>query len=583
VLGQQYGKILWFTVVFTLFVDLGPRGDHHRLLDHFADMKAHGPTFHHPLAFWSGTLAIVAGVLAHIPMFVCASHMGYQMNGMEMDAPMLFGMALIPLGLVLAGYGLMPRIDRSRGPAAHGHGLALRVADGIPLNRRHWSLVIVLAVALTIDVMKPATLGFVMPGMTREYGLSKQNAGLLALVALTGTTVGSVVWGMIADRFGRRATILLSALMFIGTAICGAMPSFEWNLAMCFLMGASAGGLLPITFTLMAEMIPAAHRGWLLVALGGIGNSAGYLAAAGSASLLEPAYSWRVLWLLGLPTGAVIILLSRLLPESPRFLANNGLIEEARAVLAKFAGPARDGVAAAAATAAAAGGEPGAPVRASAGIRDLLRGGYGPLTIGMSVAGIAWGLANFGFLLWLPMNLRTMGMDAATASALLAKSAFLALPGILLVIWLYHRWSSIRTLVTFIALSAASLLGFFLLGHLGIASSSAMVVATVALLVSASGVIATLIPYASEIYPVHLRATGAGLIAASSKLGGILGAGLGVVGLFANVSLSALAIAVPMLLAALLLARKGIDTRGRALEEIQGLLAGEPEAGAVVS
>jgi putative MFS transporter len=543
-------------------------------------MKSHSPTFHHPLAFWSGTLAIVAGVLAHIPMFVCASHMAYQMNGMEMDAPMLFGMALIPLGLLLAAYGLMPRIDRARGPTPQAHGLALRVADGIALNRRHWSLVTVLAIALVIDVMKPATLGFVMPGMTREYGLSKQNAGLLALVALTGTTVGSVVWGMIADRFGRRATILLSALMFIGTAICGAMPSFEWNLAMCFLMGASAGGLLPITFTLMAEMIPAAHRGWLLVALGGIGNSAGYLAAAGSASLLEPVYSWRVLWLLGLPTGAVIILLSRLLPESPRFLANNGLFEEARAVLAKFAGPARDGAVAAAAPAADAAP---APAHASAGIRELLRGGYGPLTIGMSVAGVAWGLANFGFLLWLPMNLRAMGMDAATASALLAKSAFLALPGILLVIWLYHSWSSIRTVVAFIALSAASLLGFFLLGYLGIGSVSAMVLATVALLVSASGVIATLIPYASEIYPVHLRATGAGVIAASSKLGGILGAGLGVVGLFANVSLSALAIAAPMLVAALLLARNGIDTRGRGLEEIQGLLTGEAGTEAAVS
>ncbi|WP_415206822.1 hypothetical protein [Rudaea sp.] len=57
--------------------------------------------------------------------------------------------------------------------------------------------------------------------------------------------------------------------MFMATAICGAMPSFEWNLAMCFLMGASAGGLLPIAFALMAEAIPAAHRGWLLVALGG--------------------------------------------------------------------------------------------------------------------------------------------------------------------------------------------------------------------------------------------------------------------------------------------------------------------------
>lgn len=528
-------------------------------------MKSNGLSLHHPFAFWAGTAAIVAGVLAHIPMFVCASHMGYRMVGMEMDAMMLAGMAMIPIGLLLAAYGLMPRMARLRAGTGARGGLHFHVADGIPLNRQHWYLVAVLVVALTIDVMKPATLGFVMPGMTREYGLAKQSAGMLAFVALTGTTVGSVVWGVIADRFGRRATILLSALMFIGTAICGAMPSFSWNLAMCFLMGASAGGLLPITFTLMAEMIPAAHRGWLLVALGGLGNSAGYLVAAWAASLLEPTYGWRVLWLLGLPTGAIIILLSRLLPESPRFLATNGLHAEARAVLAKFAGvvDADDGSAADHGPA----GDHG-PV----GMRALLQGGCGPLTIGMGVAGVAWGLVNFGFLLWLPTNLRAMGMDAATATSLLAKSALFALPGTLVVIWLYHSWSTVKTLVTFIGLSCASLLGFFLLGYAGIASTAAMVVATVALLVSASGVIATLIPYASEIYPVHLRATGSGVIAAGSKLGGILGAGFGVVGLFGNVALAALVIAVPMAIAALLLARNGIDTRGRRLEEIQGLL-----------
>src|SRR5690606_28014775 len=162
----------------------------------------------------------------------------------------------------------------------------------------------------------------------------------LALVALVGTAIGSVVWGRLADVYGRRAAILLSALMFMGTSICGAMPAFEWNLAMCFLMGASAGGLLPITFTLMAEMIPAAQRGWLLVTLGGIGTSAGYLAAAGAATWLEPMFSWRALWLLGLPTGALIIFLNRFIPESPRFLCSVGLEQQARAVLEKFSGAA---------------------------------------------------------------------------------------------------------------------------------------------------------------------------------------------------------------------------------------------------
>ena len=85
-----------------------------------------------------------------------------------------------------------------------------------------------------------------------------------------------------------------------------------------------------------------------------------------------------------------------------------------------------------------------------------------------------------------------------------------------------------------------SLLAFVAIDVGGLRSAVATTVATAALLVSSSGVIAMLIPYAAEIYPVHLRGTGAGVIAASSKFGGILGAGLGVAGLFGHLSLSAL-------------------------------------------
>lgn len=529
-------------------------------------MKSNGLSFHHPIAFWLGCVALVAGVLSHVPMFIHSSYMEYQMAGMPMDPWMLFGMTIIPAGLLLSAYGLMPRLEQMRQNLHGGTQLQFHIADGVPLNFEHWKLVVVLVIALIVDVMKPATLGFVMPGVTSEYEISKQTAGWLPLVALTGTTVGSIVWGRIADSFGRRAAILLSALMFIGTAICGAMPSFEWNLVMCFLMGASAGGLLPITFTLMAEMIPAAHRGWLLVALGGVGTSAGYLVAAGAASVLEPMFSWRVLWLLGLPTGALIIFLDRYIPESPRFLANAGLMNEARAVLAKFAGVLDNDGHHAAATATS-------DQQEKVGILQLLRGSYASITWGLLVCGIGWGLVNFGFLLWLPVNLRSMGMDGSAASSLLAKSAILALPGIALVIWLYHRWSSIKTLVLFIVFTAITLLAFFVMGLNGAPSTSAMVVTTALLLISASGVIAMLIPYAAEIYPVHLRATGSGVIAASSKLGGILGAGCGVLGLFNELAWSALFIAVPMIVSAFMLQKNGIDTRGRRLEDIQAAVA----------
>ncbi|CAM5579431.1 hypothetical protein [Rhodanobacter lindaniclasticus] len=142
-----------------------------------------------------------------------------------------------------------------------------------------------------------------------------------------------------------------------------------------------------------------------------------------------------------------------------------------------------------------------------------------------------------------------------------------------MVVWGYQRWSSIRTLVLFIALTAASLLLSSAIGALHLRSPALTATATVLLLLSISGVIATLIPYAAEIYPVHLRSTGAGLIAGGSKLGGILGAVVGVLGLFDHFMLSAPPIALPMAIAAWMLARRGIETRGHALETIQQALA----------
>jgi putative MFS transporter len=542
---------------------------------HDGAMTSNGISFHHPVAFWLGCALLVAGVLSHEPMLAMGAHTHYHLAGMPMDPLMLAGMAVIPLGLLLSAYGLMPRLELMRRTlqGARDH-LSFHIADGVPLNREHWTLVIVLIVALAIDVMKPATLGFVMPGMTAEYAISRQTGGLLALVALVGTTVGSVLWGRIGDVFGRRAAILLSALMFMATAICGAMPTYNWNLAMCFMMGAAAGGMLPIAFTLMAETVPAAHRGWLLVMLGGIGTSAGYLLAAGAATVLEPTFSWRALWLLNLPTGAVILLLNHWIPESPRFLSSVGLENEACAVLKKFAGPrSLQRV------------DANAPnenlldeQHPISGMRQLLHGRYARISWGLVLCGTAWGLVNFGFVLWLPTNLTHLGVDATGTSTLLAKSALLALPGIGVVVWLYHRWSSFKSLVLFIALTTLSLLAFCAMSLAHVQSVVATIVAAVALLVSVSGVIAMLIPYAAEIYPVQLRGTGSGVIAASSKFGGILGAGLGVVGFFEHFALSAVLIAVPMAISGALLLGSGIETRGYRLEEIQDALANAPAA-----
>ena len=148
--------------------------------------------------------------------------------------------------------------------------------------------------------------------------------------------IGSFVWGALADIYGRRASIVLSSVMFVGTSICGAMPNLWWNVGMCFLMGAAAGGMLPVAYALLAEIMPARHRGWSLVLVGGIGAVGGFFAASSLSALLQPMFGWRIMWFLNLPTGLILVALSPLLPESARFLQQMGRGQEARAMYARF-------------------------------------------------------------------------------------------------------------------------------------------------------------------------------------------------------------------------------------------------------
>lgn len=228
--------------------------------DRKASLFAH---WYNLVAFWSGSLMVSIGVALHVPMFLMGRHNHFHLAGMPMGTGMLIGMGLIVAGVVVAGFGLLP--SREPGHASHE---SITPPEDAPLTRAHWIQIGLLAVALVVDVMKAATLGFVTPGMRTEYGLSAATVALVPLSGLMGTTVGSFLWGALADIFGRRASILLAAILFVGTSICGAMPAFYWNVVMCFMMGLAAGGMLPVANALLAEIIPTKHRGWCLVLLG---------------------------------------------------------------------------------------------------------------------------------------------------------------------------------------------------------------------------------------------------------------------------------------------------------------------------
>src|SRR5947209_9143487 len=129
-----------------------------------------GAIAYRPVAFWLGVAAVTAGVCLHLPMFLSAGAMHYRLAGMHTDSEMVIGMALIAAGVLATAYALVPRRSvRSGGAPAP---IRIRTLDDAPLRRAQVALLFVMALAVTIDVMKPVTLGFVVPGMAKEYGLN---------------------------------------------------------------------------------------------------------------------------------------------------------------------------------------------------------------------------------------------------------------------------------------------------------------------------------------------------------------------------------------------------------------------------
>lgn len=383
------------------------------------------------------------------------------------------------------------------------------------LDRGPWStyqklLTALASLAIVFDGFDIQILGFAIPSLINEWHVTRAAFAPVLALGLVGMVAGGPLCGYCGDRFGRRATLLGTILLF-GLSTCA--TAFTNSLAALavfrFFTGLGAGGAVPNASTLVAEFAPVRLRP-AAVKLTLVCVSLGGLLAGLIATWVLPAFGWRVFYLVG-GTAPLLcaLLLFVLLPESPRFLAQH---PSGWPALARFLtraghhvppqGPFEDST------------ERSTAQRARASV--LLNREHRRDTIGLWTAFFFSLGAIFLIFGWLPALLSSQGLDLAAASKGLAAYNSGGVAGVLL-------WAVLTTLlgsrgpILFGALATAAAGLAVLLVPVHPPNVTPLLLATLALHgLLANAVQTSMYAVAAHIYPTAVRATG---VAFASTLG----------------------------------------------------------------
>lgn len=166
-----------------------------------------------------------------------------------------------------------------------------------------------------LDAFDVMLYSIVLATLMREFNMDKATAGLLNTLTLVASAIGSFVFGLLADRFGRRRMLSQSILAYsIFTFACGFSTSITMFAVFRFLLGLGMGGEWNSGTTLVAETWPSAWRGRAL----GIVQSSwaiGYALAAVVASVVIARMNWRWVFFAGVLPALVTLWIQRKVPE----------------------------------------------------------------------------------------------------------------------------------------------------------------------------------------------------------------------------------------------------------------------------
>jgi len=182
--------------------------------------------------------------------------------------------------------------------------------------------------------------------MVADLGLTPATEGLVTSSLLVGAAIGALLCGRLADRVGRRRTLVaLAVVFFVGALGSVAAPSFEVMAATRFVLGLAVGGASVTVPVYLAELAPTERRG-AITGRNEIAIVVGQLAAFVINAVIGTVWSdhpgvWRyMLAVQAVPAVALFAGMLRM-PESPRWLLSRGREDDALAVLRQVRDPGR--------------------------------------------------------------------------------------------------------------------------------------------------------------------------------------------------------------------------------------------------
>ncbi len=404
------------------------------------------------------------------------------------------------------------------------------------------------------DAAEVLLLGFALPAIIAEFGISTAQGGLIATATFAGMLVGAWFWGTISDYVGRRAGFQLTVLIFALFGLLSAFaPSWEWLLVLRFITGFGLGGALPLDFSLYAEFLPTKNRGRNLVILESFW-ALGTVIAAGLAWVLVPNFGWRPLLASSAVAAVLVLWIRRKIPESPRYLAISGKADEAREIIA---GIAREN------------GRPAPEQDLVAGERQsgttvarLWAPGLRQMTLMLWVTWFCISLAYYGIFTWLPQAFVQQGFSSLQTYQNTFLLALAQVPGYFSAAYLIERLGRRNTLGLYLLASGVFTFLLAIVTGFGGLLASAMLMSFFAL-----GAWAALYAWTPESYPTEIRTTGMGWASGMARVAGVITPTLGGI-LFGFALLSALSLwAVAFVIGGITVFLLGVETKRRALSD----------------